>query len=709
LVLWGLLLGLGFGLFFGEHCRPLKVVGDAFIKLLQVTVLPYVTVSLIHGIGSLTGSEAKNLARKAGTLLLVFWAVTLLMVALVPLCFPRWQSAAFFSASLVESPSAPDFVDLYIPSNPFRSLADNVVPAVVLFSILVGIALMGVKEKSGLMHTLGVATEALSRVTGLIVRLMPVGLFAIVAAAAGSMSLQEFGRLHVFLVAYVVAALFLTFWVLPRLVTLTTPFRYRDVVGLSRDVLVTAMVTANLLVVLPALTQRVKDLFRERELERDSTKSYADVIVPVAFNFPNLGEVLQLLFVLFAAWFSGAAVALHQYPGVLMTGLLSAFGSMNVGIPYLLDLLELPADLFQLYLIATLVTTWFATLLAAMGLLVFALLSVSILTGVATFDRGRLVRFAGLTTLMLVALVGGLRAYFDAFVQNSFTMAEVVGQMHLVREPLPATIHVTPPPAPPHTPGRARLDEIRERGYLRVGYLEDRLPHAFVNSRGELVGFDVELAHHLARTLGVVLEFVPLDRDQLVEQVNAGLCDIVMSALAATPDRASKLSLSKSYRDETVALLVPSHRRKEFGSLAAVRERAGLRLGYVGDPYFRAQLAESMPRAVVVDLDSPKEFFEGTRPGLDAFLYTAESGSAWTLLYPAYAVVVPHPGLRSIPLAFAMPRGETEMVDYVDAWIELVQKSGTLQQVYDYWILGRGAVQRAPRWSVLRNLLGWGS
>jgi Na+/H+-dicarboxylate symporter len=87
LVLWGLLVG--FGLFFGEHCRPLKVVGDAFIKLLQVTVLPYVTVSLIHGIGRLTGPEAKNLARKAGALLLVLWAVTLLMVALVPLCFPR--------------------------------------------------------------------------------------------------------------------------------------------------------------------------------------------------------------------------------------------------------------------------------------------------------------------------------------------------------------------------------------------------------------------------------------------------------------------------------------------------------------------------------------------------------------------------------------------------------------------------------------------
>ena len=62
LILWGLLLGVLCGLFFGELCRPLKFVGDAFIKLLQVTVMPYIMVSLILGIGSLTGAQARELA-----------------------------------------------------------------------------------------------------------------------------------------------------------------------------------------------------------------------------------------------------------------------------------------------------------------------------------------------------------------------------------------------------------------------------------------------------------------------------------------------------------------------------------------------------------------------------------------------------------------------------------------------------------------------
>ena len=49
-------MGLGFaaGIFFGEYCAFLQIVGDAFIQLLQMTILPYITVSMILGIGGLT-------------------------------------------------------------------------------------------------------------------------------------------------------------------------------------------------------------------------------------------------------------------------------------------------------------------------------------------------------------------------------------------------------------------------------------------------------------------------------------------------------------------------------------------------------------------------------------------------------------------------------------------------------------------------------
>ena len=185
-IMIAIVLGLAAGVFFGEYCSFLAVIGTAFIKLLQMTILPYITVSLILGIGGLTLQQARLLARKAGLLLLLFWAIAFVMVLLLPLSFPKWKSAAFFSSAIVELPEPVDFLSLYIPSNPFYSLANNIVPAVVLFSILAGVALMGMENKFTVLEALKTASQALIRMTNFIVKLTPVGVFAITASAAGT-------------------------------------------------------------------------------------------------------------------------------------------------------------------------------------------------------------------------------------------------------------------------------------------------------------------------------------------------------------------------------------------------------------------------------------------------------------------------------------------------------------------------------------------
>ncbi len=53
-ILIGMFLGIACGIFFGEKVAFLQVAGNAFIKLLQMTILPYILVSLINGIGGLT-------------------------------------------------------------------------------------------------------------------------------------------------------------------------------------------------------------------------------------------------------------------------------------------------------------------------------------------------------------------------------------------------------------------------------------------------------------------------------------------------------------------------------------------------------------------------------------------------------------------------------------------------------------------------------
>ena len=70
-VLIGLVLGIAAGVFFGEVTHALKSVGDAFIMLLQVAVIPYIVASLITALGRLTLDDAKKLGLKAGGVLLV--------------------------------------------------------------------------------------------------------------------------------------------------------------------------------------------------------------------------------------------------------------------------------------------------------------------------------------------------------------------------------------------------------------------------------------------------------------------------------------------------------------------------------------------------------------------------------------------------------------------------------------------------------------
>ena len=129
-ILVGLVAGIVTGLFIGERAAALQVFADAYIKLLQMTVLPYVTVSIITGLGALSYEQAKSLGLRVGAVLLLLWAVALVAVLLFPLMFPTLQTASFFSTTLVEPREPFDLVSLYIPSNPFNSLANNIVPAV---------------------------------------------------------------------------------------------------------------------------------------------------------------------------------------------------------------------------------------------------------------------------------------------------------------------------------------------------------------------------------------------------------------------------------------------------------------------------------------------------------------------------------------------------------------------------------------------------
>ena len=705
-VMIGLVAGVAVGLFVGDRAAVLQVVADAYIKLLQMTVLPYVTISIISGLGALNATQARALGKRVAAVLLLLWALALGAVFLFPVMFPSGENASFFSTTLIQEREPFDFLNLYIPSNPFNSLANNVVPAVVLFSMIVGVALIAVPEKASLLAVLKVAGAAVSRATDFIVALMPYGVGAIAAVVAGTLSLDEVRRLEVYLLSYVGIALLLSLWVMPGLVAALTPVPYRSLLSASRDALVLAFMTTSLFAVLPLLMENSKALVRTHATGDEDAAAVTDVIVPASFNFPHTGKLLSLSFVLFAGWFADNPVRVADYPRLAASGLLVMFGNVNAAIPFLLDLFHIPADTFRLFVASGIVNARFGTLVAAVHTLAVAVLGTCAIAGALVVDARKLARFAIVTAVLMVAVLGGTR-FVGAAMNPQYEKASILSNMGMLRDRGTATVfHIGEQP-PPLAAAASIFERVRERRTLRVGYFEDSLPYAYVNARGELVGFDVEMAHQLARELDVALELVPIDRRVLDTGLDMTMCDVIMSGVAITTERSTRVQFSASYVEETIAFLVPDHLTASFTEWTSVRAMTPLRLGVPRAEYFIRKIRDELKDVEIVPIDRMEQAFEPHDPPIDAFVTTAERGSAYTLLHPQYSVAVPKPRPFKVPLAYVIAGRDGPMTSMVDTWIDLKRKDGTIDALFAHWILGEDSVVRRPRWSVMRDVLRW--
>ncbi len=713
-IISGLVLGVLTGLFFGEKVIGLQLIADIWIGLMQMTILPYVMVSLIAGLGQLDSALARQLAFRGGLLMLLFWAIALLLITVMPMAFPDFVTAAFYSAHSNEAGSTFNPVDIYIPSNPFHSMANTVIPAVVIFSAAIGIALIGMPRKATLIDSLTTFLEALGRVTRFMVSLTPIGVFAIVAVAAGTMTLAEIARLEVYFAVYIVAALYLALWVLPVLISTLTPFSYKDVFRYSKEALLTAFITQNVFIILPMLIDASKNLYRDYELNSDDTDSLSEVIVPVTFNFPNAGKLLSLLFIPFAAWLSGSPMELANYPGFLLSGLASYFAKAQVAIPFLLDTQKIPQDLFQLYIPTGIINGKFDTMVSAMNLLAFSVIGTAALTGHLQASAGRLLKFLGTSILLLILLVFGTHAFLNATIDTSYHKDKVIMAMSLINPPVETTVIESLQDlsssdrleAPEHY---SVLEQIKHRGVLRAGYVPGRLPFTFKNDHGELVGLDIELLNILAGEMGVRLEFVPLSWDKLTSQVNRDIVDIV-GTIPLSTRMLVDMDISDPYLQGELSIIVRDHRRKDFSNRERLLAHPELTIAYPGPvEHMKPAVERALPGLDItwVAIDAFEEFFEQQDESIDALVAEVEIGTAWTLLHPEYTVVIPEPSLLKIPLGFAVPKGQHDFAALLGRWLKAKQATGEIQQAYDYWILGKGTEETGPRWSIMKDVLGW--
>jgi Na+/H+-dicarboxylate symporter len=165
----------------------LKLVGDAFVRLIRMLAVPLIFVSVaasVVAIGDLS-RLGKSGARVAALYIPSGLLAALLGVGLAMLLQPGAGVEAPTGLAVPPAkppPTGADIVNMFIPANPIKSLAEGEMLAVIVFALLLGVGILGAREAAKpVADVLDGATHALTKLVTYIMELAPFGAFALMA------------------------------------------------------------------------------------------------------------------------------------------------------------------------------------------------------------------------------------------------------------------------------------------------------------------------------------------------------------------------------------------------------------------------------------------------------------------------------------------------------------------------------------------------
>ncbi len=126
--------------------------------------------------------------------------------------------------------------------------------------------------------------------------------------------------------------------------------------------------------------------------------------------------------------------------------------------------------------------------------------------------------------------------------------------------------------------GDTSLTDVKEKAVFILGLDDSFPPMGFRDEKGEIVGFDIDLAREVCRRMGVELKLQPIDWDAKILDLNSGDIDAIWNGLTITPERQESVTFSKPYIANRQIIVVKAD--SGIDSIAALAGRkVGLQLG----------------------------------------------------------------------------------------------------------------------------------
>jgi ABC-type amino acid transport substrate-binding protein len=224
------------------------------------------------------------------------------------------------------------------------------------------------------------------------------------------------------------------------------------------------------------------------------------------------------------------------------------------------------------------------------------------------------------------------------------------------------------------------MDDIRARGKLIAGVKGDYKPFGYFDASGKQVGFDVDLARRLAKTLlgdENKVELVPVTSAARIPYLQSKKIDVVIASMSVTEERKKLVEFSDPYFLSGLLMLVP-----KTSSISGPMDLNGKVDGEIKGSTTVEGMKEVAPWSEHVIFDHVNEAVFALKSGqIDAF--TFDDILILTLAHD-------NPDLKTVgdpfkpgPIAIAVGKGEIEFVKWINDQLASMRRDGTYDHLWE--------------------------
>ncbi len=229
----------------------------------------------------------------------------------------------------------------------------------------------------------------------------------------------------------------------------------------------------------------------------------------------------------------------------------------------------------------------------------------------------------------------------------------------------------TPPAAESH------LAKVKAAGKLVVGTSADYPPYEFIDEKGNIVGFDVDLTHEITKELGVQVEIVNQNFDSLLAALQTKQFDMVAAGLTITEERKRSVDFSIPYFAGGQAIVVHKD-RTDINSLKDLNGKSiAVQIGTYQEKIAKEKVQNAEVKSYQLFTDAAQAV--ATKQA-DAMIVAKPVAEAFAKQLPVKIVAE----IEYTETALAFPKG-SDLVPAVNQVLEKMKQDGRMKQLVTKW------------------------